>query len=75
MFRWREHESLSGMSEPSKQLASNPTHQFSWTVLEKISNNIRMRKISEAYYIRTKIPSLNDQVDIKKLSLFRFGLT
>ena len=75
VIRWKEHESLSGTSEPSKHLASNPTHQFSRMILEKASSNMRKRKISEAYYIRTQRPSLNDQVDVKKLSLFRFGLT
>ena len=40
VVRWKEHESLSGTSEPTKHLASNPTHQFFWMILEKASRNI-----------------------------------
>ena len=44
VVRWNEHESLSGTSEPSKHLASNPTHQFTWKILEKASSNMRKKK-------------------------------
>ena len=39
------------------------------------STNARKRKILEAYYIKTQWSTLNDQLDIKSLTLFRFGIT
>ena len=73
--RWKEHNSSSEKSEPSKHLVQNPTHQFHWSVIQKAPEETRKRKILEAYHIMINKPSLNDQKDIKSLLLFRNGIT
>ena len=73
--RWKEHNSDSGRSEPSKHLIENPDHSFTWKVISKAPSFARKRKILEAYFIMTLKPSINDQKDIKKLQLFRNGIT
>ena len=73
--RWSEHNSNDGKSRPSKHLIDNPTHEFSWRILSIAPRDYKKRKILEAYYIRSKMPNLNDQLDIKTLYLFRNGIT
>ena len=75
VVRWKEHEYHQGKSEPAKHLLENPAHSFCWEILDKASLDIRKRKILEAYYIKIFSPSLNDQIDIRKLTLLRNGLT
>ena len=73
--RWAEHNDPRGSSEPSKHLYNFPSHQFSWRVLLNASQNIRIRKNLEASVIALQKPDLNSQVDSKKLTLFRYGVT
>ena len=74
-LRWAEHDNPKGNSEPAKHLAQNPTHSFNWNVLMNASQNPRIRKNLEASFVATKRPDLNNQVDSKKLTLFRYGVT
>ena len=69
--RWKERNSDSERSKPSKHLNENPDHSFTWKVIRKAPSFARKRKILEAYFIMTLKPSINDQKDIKKLQLFR----
>ena len=73
--RWKEHNSNLEKSEPSKHLVANPTHEFKWSVIDRAPKDTRKRKILEAYHIMINKPSLNDQKDIKSLTLFRNGIT
>jgi len=73
--RWREHNDIRKDSEPAKHLRDNPTHQFEWKTLQAAPKNYRPRKNLEATIIATKGPSLNNQLDTKKLNLFRNGVT
>ena len=73
--RWLEHDKMEGKSEPSKHISVNDGHSFTWTILTKAPVNWRKRKILEAYYIRKFKPPINDQLDIKSLTLFRNGIT
>ena len=73
--RWAEHNDPRGSSEPSKHLYNFPSHHFSWRVLLNASQNGRIRKNLEASVIALQKPDLNNQVDSKKLTLFRYGVT
>ena len=73
--RWSEHAVSSNESEPSKHLLTNPTHSFTWTVLSMAARNILKRKILEAYFIIKFKPSLNEQLDQRRLVLFKHGVT
>ena len=73
--RWEEHSAINKISEPSRHLKSNPTHVFTWKVLMTAPINDRVRKNFEASFIALSRPSLNEQIDAKKLLLFRNGVT
>ena len=73
--RWEEHEDPKGKSEPASHLQKNPSHSFSWTVMMNASLNTRLRKNLEASIVAFMKPKLNNQLDSKKLVLFRHGVT
>ena len=73
--RWQEHNDPRGSSEPAKHLYQNPTHSFTWTVFMNAPENTRVRKNLEASVVALKRPSLNNQMETKKLTLFRYGVT
>ena len=73
--RWNEHESKTGKSEPTKHLANNTLHKFTWKVLALAPKHYRKRKILEAFFIAKFKPDLNDQIEHHALSLFRHGVT
>ena len=70
-----EHDDPRKASEPGKHLYQNPSHMFSWSIIMNASKNARIRKNLEASWVALKKPSLNNQVDSKKLILFRHGVT
>ena len=74
-IRWAEYESDKGNLEPAKHLNDYPSHSFTWSILERAPSNYRERRMLEAYHIKTKRPTINDQLDIKSMSLFCFGIT
>ena len=73
--RWEEHENTRKDSEPAKHIKNNPGHYFNWKTLMHASTNYRDRKNLEASIIATKGPNLNNQIETKKLLLFRNGVT
>ena len=70
-LRWEEHENISKDSEPAKHLS----HKFSWKTLFTAAKNKRIRKILKDSKITLKRPSLNEQIETKKLLLFGNGVT
>ena len=74
-IRWSEHEDPKGKSEPAVHLAENKGHCFTWKVIMNAPQNIRCRKNLEASIVAIRRPNLNNQVDSKKLTLFRYGVT
>ena len=74
-IRWSEHTSSKGKSEVSKHILMNEGHEITWKILTKAPVDKRKRKILEAFYIKKFSPSINDQLDIKSLKLFRNGIT
>ena len=73
--RWNEHENPNKDSEPAKHFFQHPDHVFQWEVLMSAAMNNCKRKILEALFIAVKHPTLNEQKDSKKLTLFRYGVT
>ena len=74
-IRWEGHSGINKISDPSRHLKSNPTHVFTWKVLMTAPINDRVRKNLEASFIALSRPSLNEQIDAKKLLLFQNGVT
>lgn len=74
-IRWREHQSNDGKSEPAKHLQKHPGHSFEWKILSKAPRDTKKRKVLEAYFIRLIRPSINDQLDIRFLNVYRNGIT
>ena len=73
--RWDEHQDFRKTSEPPKHLSENPDHMFEWKCLLNASFNSRQRKNFEASFIAIMEPSLNNQIDTKKLIFFHNGVT
>ena len=74
-IRREEHSDINKISEPSRHLKSNPTLAFTWKVLMAAPINDRDRKNLEVSFIALSRPSLNEQIDPKKLLLFQNGVT
>ena len=73
--RWSEHEDPDYNSEPARHIKANPGHSFTWRILCIAPTNEAKRKFLEASFIANRKPILNEQVDFKRLMLFRFGIT
>ena len=73
--RWSEHNDIRKDSEPAKHLKDNINHFFTWNILMPASIKTRLRKNLEASIIAFKRPHLNEQLEFKKLMLFRNGVT
>ena len=75
-IRWNEHSA--GKDENSdcvKHLNDHFDHEFQWFLLSRASKNCLKRNILEAYHIKTRQPSLNNQMNSDVLNLFRNGVT
>lgn len=75
VVRWNEHNNPTKNSEPANHIYHNPDHQYSWKILIKAPLRTRLRKNLEASFIALKRPKLNEQLESKKLLLFRNGVT
>ena len=56
-------------------LQNTLSHKFSWKILFVAPENKPIRKILEASEIALKRPSLNEQIESKKLLFFRNGVS
>ena len=74
-IRWAEHNDPRGKSEPASHLYGNPTHSFQWRVIMSAHKNLRIRRNLEASVVALNRPKLNNQLESKKLTLFRYGVT
>ena len=72
---WKEHNSSSSISEPSKHLKENEGHSFDWRILMMVPQNNRARRYLEASQIALRQPTLNNKLETKLLHLFRNGVT
>ena len=73
--RWSEHTDIKKDSELAKHLKQNTNHCFTWKILMSASIKVRPRKNLEASIIALMRPTLNEQIESKKLKLFRNGVT
>ena len=73
--RWKEHNTPSDKSNPSKHINSHLDHIFTWSIICNALTNKFKRKIMEAYFIAINKPTLNDQLDSYLLHLFANGIT
>ena len=73
--QWEEHSVINKIYEPLDILKSNQTHAFAWNSL--MTGLIRdcVRKNLKAAFKAPSRPSLNEQINWKKLPLFRNSIT
>ena len=75
IVRWDEHSDIGKNSEPTKHLNQFTEHRFNWKILRRVPNKVRQRTIREAYYVMCMRPTLNNQLELTSLTLFRNGVT
>ena len=74
-IRWKEHCSNNDKkSEVTEHLLKNPGYTINWQVVTSAPHQRNKQKILEAYYITKFKPSLNNQLHIKIMHLFRNGI-
>ena len=61
--RWKEHNTPSDKSNPSKHINSHSDYIFTWSIICNALTNKFKRKIIETYFIAINKPTLNDQLD------------
>ena len=74
-IRWEEHSDMSNISELSIHLKSNSTLAFTWKVIMTARIIDDVKKNFDTSFIALNRPSLNEQIDSKKLLQFRKGVT
>ena len=70
---WYEHSDISKYSELAKHFSQFPENRFNWKILRTVLNLVRKRKIREDYYVMCMLPTLNNQMELTSLTLFRNG--
>ena len=75
IVRWNEHGNISKISEPSKHLKLQQTHEFNWSVICKAPRDKYKRRILETFFIKIKNPTLNKNIENFQLKLFQNGIT
>ena len=70
-IRWDEHSDIEKNSEPAKHIKQFAEHRFNLKILRRVPNKVRQRKIHEAYYVMCLRPTLNNQLELTTLILFR----
>ena len=61
--RWKEHNTPSDKSNPSKHISSYIDHIFTWSIICNAPTNKFKRKIIGAYFIANFMRTVNDQLD------------
>ena len=74
-IKWDEHSDIDKHSEPAKHIKQFPEHRFNWEILRRVPNKAIQKKIHEAYYVMCLSPTLNNQLELTSLTLFRNGVT
>ena len=73
--RWSEHNNPTHKSEPAQHIKNHTGHSFDWSILCNAPSNNQVRKNLEALFIGIIKPSLNEQTNFDRLTLFRNGIT
>ena len=74
-IRWDEHSDKDKNSEPAKHIKQFSEQRFNRKIPRRVPNKVRQRKIHEAYYVMCLQPTLNNQLELTSLTLFRNGVT
>ena len=74
-IRWNEHEGIRKKSEPAKHLRENLNHKFKRETLLEAPKSYRQWKNFQTSFMAIMGPTLSNQLDTKKLYLFRNGVT
>ena len=74
IIRWDEQSDIGKNSEAAKHLYRFREHIFKWKILRRVPNKVRQRKFDEAYYVVYLHPTLNNQLELTSLTLFRNGV-
>ena len=69
--RWNEHNDPNHKS--AKHIKDNIEHHFQWKILRITNYKTRKRRILEALYIAKFQPKINNQLEMHKLQLFKYG--
>ena len=72
---WSEHNNPTHKSDPAQHIKNHIGHLFDWSILCNAPSNNQIRKSLEALFIGIIKPSLNEQTDFDRLTLFRNGIT
>ena len=75
ILRFEEHNNTKKQSEPSNHIRQNRGHLFVWKIMSRASKHKIKGRILEAFFIKCKSPSLNNQADNFRLKLFQNGVT
>ena len=73
--RWSEDNNPTHKSEPAQYIKNHIGHLFEWFILYNAPSNSQIRKNLEALFIGIMKPSLNEQTNFDRLTLFRNGIT
>ena len=73
--RWSEHNNPTHKSEPAQHIKNHIGQLFDWSILYNAPSNNQIRKNLEALFIGIIKPSLNEQTNFDRLTLFRNGIT
>ena len=73
--RWSEHNNPTHKSEPAQHIKNHIGHLFDWSILCNAPSNNQIRKNLEALFIGIIKPSLNEQTNFDRLTLFHNGIT
>ena len=74
-MRWSEHINPTHKSEPAQHIKKHIGHLLDWSILCSAPSNSQIRKNLEALFIGIMKPSLNEQTNFDRLTLFRNGIT
>ena len=72
---WSEHNNPTHKSEPAQHIKTHNGHLFDWSILCNAPSNSQIRKNLEALFIGIMKPSLNEQTNFDRLTLFGNGIT
>ena len=72
--RWSQHNNPAHKSEPAQHIKNQIGHLFDWSILCNAPSNNQIRKNLEALFIGIIKPSLNEQTNFDRLTLFRKGI-
>ena len=72
---WSKLNNPTHKSEPAQHIKNHIGHLFDWSILCNPRSNSQIRKNLQALFIDIMNPSLNEQTNFDRLTLFCNGIT